>query len=590
MFLLGRALAMESGRTRVFSYISIALSLVLSIVVYKTYMYHVELRSIFNKVSKEQYKKSQEFKNQALIENSIDCDKSIVADKNVVRATGAHNAWRPIQEAVKDTVVQVFSQIAEFDFKQPYKTPKQYTSTGSGFFINKSGDIITNFHVVDQAKSIWIQVPSLGKRIIDVEVVGVSPDRDIALLRLTPESKLIVKKELEKMPYLVLGNSDLIRRSDEVMALGYPLGQQSLKSTTGVISGREGNLIQMSAAVNPGNSGGPLLNVNGEVVGINSAAIMSAQNVGYIIPVNELKVVLNDLYKVKLLRKPFLGVLFANGTESLTEYLGNPKPGGCYVTEVIENSTLQKAGVKRGDMIYEINRNKIDVYGDMTVDWSEDKISLVDYVARLSVGQDVNLLVYREGKRKDFTVKFGQGNLPAVHRVYPGFENIDYEVFAGMVVMELTMNHVQQFAKDAPGLLQYMEVKNQAQKALIITHIFPTSEVYRIRTLQPGATLNEINGVKVETLKDFRNAIAKVDSGMFTMLASDQVSRASDNVFVVLPFDKILHDEPILAADYRYDISKNVEQLIAQNMKKHVKPGVLGLEKSGKAGSAKVVA
>lgn len=556
---------MESGRTRIFSYISISLSIVLSFVVYKTYLYHIELRSMLYKVSKEQSQKASGFKNQSLIENNIDIDK------NITKIVGKNNAWRPIQEAVKDTVVQVFSQIAEFDFKQPYKTPRQYTSTGSGFFINKSGDIITNFHVVDQAKSIWIQVPSLGKRIIDVEVVGVSPDRDIALLRLKPESKAIVIKELEKIPYLVLGNSDLIRRSDEVMALGYPLGQQSLKSTTGVISGREGNMIQMSAAINPGNSGGPLLNSNGEVIGINSAAITSAQNVGYIIPVNELKVVLNDLYKVKLLRKPFLGVLFTNSTESLTEYLGNPKPGGCYVTEVIENSTLQKAGVKRGDMIYEINENKIDVYGDMTVNWSEDKISLVDYVSRLSVGQDVNLVVYRKGTRKDLTVKFSQGNLPAVHRVYPGFENIDYEVFAGMVFMELTMNHVQLLAKDAPGLLRYAEVKNQAEKTLIITHIFPTSEVYRIRTLLPGATLNEVNGIKVETLKDFRNAIAKVEGDKFTMLASDQVSRASDNVFIVLPFDKVLHDEAILANDYRYDISKNVEQLIAQNTKQNTK-------------------
>lgn len=550
---------MKLKSNRIPCYFSIALSVVLFVVLYKTYMYHIEIKSLLCKVTKEQSKKSYNLKKQSLIENNIDIDK------NIVKVAGKNNIWRPVQEAVKDTVVQVFSQVAEFDFKQPYKTPRQYTSTGSGFFINKSGDIITNFHVVDQAKSIWIQVPSLGKRIIDVEVVGVSPDRDIALLRLKPESKLIVERELNKVPYLILGNSDLIRRSDEVMALGYPLGQQSLKSTTGVISGREGNLIQMSAAINPGNSGGPLLNFNGEVVGINSAGVMSAQNVGYIIPVNELKVILNDLYKVKLLRKPFLGVLFANGTDSLTEYLGNPKPGGCYVTEVIENSTLQKAGVKRGDMIYEINENKIDVYGDISADWSEDKISLVDYVSRLSVGQDVNLVVYRNGTRKDLTIKFSQSNLPAVHRVYPGFEDIDYEVFAGMVVMELTMNHVQLLAKDAPGLMRYAEVKNQAEKALIITHIFPTSEIYRIRTLLPGATLNEINGIKVETLKDFRDAIAKVSGNMFTLLASDQVSRASDNIFIVLPFDKLLRDEPILANDYRYDISKNVAQIIAQN-------------------------
>ncbi|MFC1842529.1 S1C family serine protease [Candidatus Dependentiae bacterium] len=542
---------METKRNRLLSYIAITLCAVLCFALIKTYRYQVVLKSMISRVSDN--------KLQSLSDSGI--------PRVVEKVVGKSNAWRPVQEAVKDTVVQVFSHIAEFDFKQPYRTPRQFTSTGSGFFINDEGDIITNFHVVDQARSIWIQIPSLGKRIIDVEVVGVSPDRDIALLRLKKDGKEIIAKEIGKIPHLALGNSDLIRRSDEVMALGYPLGQQSLKSTTGVISGREGNLIQMSAPINPGNSGGPLLNVNGEVVGVNTAAVLAAQNVGYIIPINELRVVLPDLYKVRLLRKPFLGILFTNATESLTEFLGNPKPGGCYVTEVIGNSTLQKAGVQRGDMIYEINGHKIDVYGDMSVVWSEDKISLVDYVSRLSIGQDVNLMVYRSGERKDLTIKFSQAELPAVHRVYPGFEEVDYEVFAGMVVMELTMNHVQIYSKIAPGLLRYAEMKNQSEKALIVTHIFPTAQIYRTRTLLPGATLNEVNGTKVETLQDFRKALSNIKNGKFTILASDQVSRASDNVFIVLPFDKVLQEEAVLSMDYKYPISGTARQILVQNMK-----------------------
>jgi len=542
---------METKKNTLLTYMVITLSVVLCVVLYKTYRHQIVLKSMIARVSDDRLQ-------PLTTENK--------ATKVVEKIVGKNNAWRPVQEAVKDTVVQVFSHIAEFDFKQPYKTPRQFTSTGSGFFINEDGNIITNFHVVDQARSIWIQIPSLGKRIVDVEIVGVSPDRDLALLKLADEGRNVIAKELGKIPHLVLGNSDFVRRSDEVMALGYPLGQQSLKSTTGVISGREGNLIQMSAAINPGNSGGPLLNVNGEVVGINTAAVMQAQNVGYIIPINELRVILPDLYKVRLLRKPFLGVLFTNATESLTEYLGNPKPGGCYVTEVIGNSTLQKAGVQRGDMIYEINGHKIDVYGDMSVVWSEDKISLVDYVSRLSIGQDVNLVVYRSGERKNLTIKFSQAELPAVHKVYPGFEKIDYEVFAGMVVMELTMNHVQIFSKIAPGLLRYAEMKNQAEKTLIITHIFPTAQIYRTRTLLPGATLNEVNGMKVETLADFREAISQVAGDKLTMLASDQVSRASDHVFVVLPFDKVLKEETKLAMDYRYPISRTVNQVLAKHM------------------------
>jgi len=550
---------METKKHSLFSYIAIGLCLVLCILTYKTYRYQILLKSMISQTS----------------QNNIDTLVDTKTPKIIEKIVGKNNAWRPVQEAVKDTVVQVFSHVAEFDFKQPYKTPRQFTSTGSGFFINDEGDLITNFHVVDQARSIWIQIPSLGKRIIDVNIVGASPDRDIALVRLTQEGKKIVKRELGKIPHLALGNSDLVRRSDEVMALGYPLGQQSLKSTTGVISGREGNFIQMSAPINPGNSGGPLLNGNGEVVGINTAAVMQAQNVGYIIPINELRVVLPDLYKVRLLRKPFLGVLFTNATESLTEFLKNPKPGGCYVTEVIKNSTLQKAGVQRGDMIYEINGHKIDVYGDMSVVWSEDKISLVDYVSRLSIGQDVNLVVYRNGERKDLTITFSQAERPGVHKVYPGFEDIDYEVFAGMVVMQLTMNHIKMFANIASGLLRFTEMKNQSEKTLIVTHIFPTSQIYRTRTLLPGATLNEVNGIKVSTLEDFRAAISNVNDSKFTLVASDQVSRASDNVFVVLPFDKVLQEEGVLSRDYRYPISPTVRDVLARFSQENVQQEVV---------------
>src|SRR3990172_3602858 len=131
----------------------------------------------------------------------------------------------------------------------------------------------------------------------------------------------------------------------------------------------------MSAAINPGSSGGPLLNVRGEVVGINSSGVTEAQNIGYIIPINDLKVVLADLHKVKLLHKPFLGVLFNNATEEMVEFMGNPLPGGCNVVEVIKGSTLDRAGVESGDMIYEINGHPVDIYGEMKMPFSEDKVS-----------------------------------------------------------------------------------------------------------------------------------------------------------------------------------------------------------------------
>jgi serine protease Do len=486
------------------------------------------------------------------------------AGKQIIEKIVAKSeVWRPIQQQVKDTVVQVFAQVSEIDLLQPYKTPAQFSSTGSAFFINEQGDLLTNAHVVDQAKALWIQIPSLGKRIIQVEVVGVSPERDIALIRVIPEDLKMIRKELGRVPYLSLGDSDLVYRSDEVLALGYPLGQQSLKSTTGVISGREQQFIQMSAPINPGNSGGPLLNINGEVVGINSAGVTEAQNVGYIIPINDAKIILPDLYKIKLLRKPFLGVLFNNGSEFLTEYLGNPQPGGCYVVEVVKDSTLYNAGVQRGDMIYEINGHRLDVYGEMNVPWSEDKISIIDYVCRLAIGEDVRLVVYRNGQRKDLAVKFSQAELPPIKKIYPGYETIDYEVFAGMVVMPLTINHIQGMRKSIQGLGRYAEVKNQKHPVLLITHVFPTSELYKTRSVTVGSTLNEINGMPVHTLQDLRKAFKDhIHSKFLTLLISDNLAMTTDNVLVVLPTEAVVAQEMQLSQDYRYPITENTKEIL----------------------------
>jgi len=484
--------------------------------------------------------------------------------QTVEKLVSKSEVWRPVQEQVKDTVVQVFAQVSELDMLQPYKTPAQGSVYGSAFFINESGDLVTNAHVVSQAQTVWIQIPSLGKRIIDVDVLGIAPERDLALLRVRQSGLETIRKELGHVPFLPLGDSDLVRRADEVLALGYPLSQQALKSTTGVVSGRESHLIQTSAPINPGNSGGPLLNSNGEVVGVNTAYVPDAQNVGYAIPVDDLKIILPDLYKVRILHRPFLGILYNNSTDALVEFLKNPKPGGCYVTEVVKNSTLDKAGIKSGDMLYSINSYDVDLYGEMKVPWSEDKISIMDYVLRLSTGDEVRLIIYRNGEREEIVTHVDQVNLPTIRKIYSAYEDVDYEVFGGMVVMELTLNHIGLLANKAPGLSRYAELQNQAEKVLIVTHIFRTSQLYRVDALREGSTINEVNGESVQTLAEFRQALQKsLDTKFLTLRISDNVVHISDNIFIALPFTDALAEEPRLAREYHYQLSDTSKQLIA---------------------------
>ncbi len=471
--------------------------------------------------------------------------------------------WRPVQDRVRDTVIQLFAQVSAIDLLEPYKTPQQGTACGSGFFINDQGYLLTNAHVVISAKTVWAQVPSLGKRIIDMEVIGMSPERDVALLRVTEEGRELICKELGGIPFLPLGDSDFVRRSDDVLALGYPLGQQSFKSTTGIISGHEHHLIQISAPINPGSSGGPLLNVKGEVIGINTSGITEAQNVGYATPINVAKSILSDLHEVKILRKPFLGVRYNNSTEALTKFLGNPAPGGCYVIETVKGSPLEKAGIIRGDMIYEINGHSVDMYGDMSVPWSEDKISIVDYPLRLSIGDTITLVVFRKGQKKTFSVTFGLAEPQAIRRIYPGYEPIDYEIFGGMVVQELTVNHIRLLADHAIGLIKYGELKYQSDPILIITHVFPDSQLYRGRNMPVGATINEINGKKIKTLEEFRATLKdSATKEYLTIAADDNVTRAAETIFVVLSMNKIIEEEPRLARDYRYQLSDTVKEIL----------------------------
>jgi serine protease Do len=504
----------------------------------------------------------------AIISNAIQDQKAMdaaVSATVIEKVITSGQLWRPIQESVQDTVVQVYAHISAIDILRPYMPPAQGTSMGSGFFINEYGYIITNAHVVNQAQSIWIQIPSLGKDIIDVVIVGISPERDIALLRVTDEGLAYICAALGSVPFLTLGNSDMVRRSDEVLTLGYPLGQQMLKSTTGVVSGRERHMIQISAPINPGSSGGPLLDVYGKVVGINTAGILDAQNVGYAIPINILKVVLDDLFTIKLLRKPFLGILFTSATDALVEYLGNLPPGGCYIVEVIPDSNMHRAGVQRGDMIYAINGFVVDKFGEMNVPWSEDKLSITELVNYLSIGDIMHLVLYRNGQRIETKVQFDYASSSAIKQIYPGYEPIDYEIFGGMVVMELTKNHIAALKESASGLAKYLEFRNQQTPVLLVTHIFANSQLHRSRVFPIGTTLNEVNSVVVKTLDDFRNAIkGGISSKFLTILASDNVTRASDHVFLVLPLAQLLEEEKKLSYLYRYPTTPLAQDMLEQ--------------------------
>jgi S1-C subfamily serine protease len=339
------------------------------------------------------------------------------------------------------------------------------------------------------------------------------------------------------------------------------LGKVASKSTLGIVSGRERlgyfGYFQVTSPLNPGNSGGPAVNQKGEVVGINSRGILEAQSVGYIIPINEVKTALKDLYHIKILRKPTLGGIFTYATNEMVDYLGNPSQGGWYIAKVFDNTLLKSVGIQKDDMLYAINGHEVDMYGELDVPWSEDKVSLFEIMNRYKVGDTMKFLIYRKGKPMTFKFKLEDKYLPAIRTYYQEFEPQarDYEVLGGMVVMNLTVNHIGLLLPRVRELIKYAQPEKQQDPAVVITHVFPNSQCDKAQVLRPGQVIDEINGIKIKTLKDFRHAVTESRQDGYLRI------NTSDNILAVLGVDKILNDEPTLANRYFYQPSPLLQAL-----------------------------
>ncbi len=467
--------------------------------------------------------------------------------------------WGEIQLASQDAVVQVFAQVAGYNWEEPYKIEDQYENRGTGFLIDELGHIITNAHVVDEAKFIWVYMPAFGRQPLYAEIVGISPNQDIALLRLKEKSLNEVRNRLSKTPFLELGDSDYLQNTESVLALGYPMGQHHLKSTTGIVSGREQlfdfTVLQITAPLNPGNSGGPILNARGQVMGVTTAAMPRGNSIGYAVPINEVKTILNELYVTKLFHKPFLGAGLMYSDDEKARFLNNPLPSGLYVNKVIPGSLCDKVGIEVGDMLYEFNGLHLDAYGETIVPWSSEKVSFFELLSRVPLGAEINLVLYRNGERLEKKFPFVFEQLFKIRHKHPNYEHVGYETFGGMVIMELALNHLSIFAEYAPELYKYQLPENRLESRLIITHILPGSYAHQLSTISASDIIKEVNGKKVGTLAELQKCI-------FQSVANDFLAiKTEHDALVVFSLRKLLDDETRLCQDFVYPMSQTIQQL-----------------------------
>ncbi len=368
--------------------------------------------------------------------------------------------------------------------------PREYKERGlgSGFIISENGYILTNNHVIQGADKIIVRLHD--KREFEAKVVGTDPNTDVALLKI----------DAQDLPTLPLGDSDKLKVGELVMAIGNPFGL-SYTITVGVVSakGRSGigitdyeDFIQTDAAINPGNSGGPLINIKGEVVGINTAIYTKSggyMGIGFAIPINMVKAIEKQLIEKGEVVRGYLGVMIQELTPALREEFGLKENEGVLIADVMEGSPAQKGGIKRGDVVIEFNGKEV-----------KDVSQFRNMVALTPPGTRVKIVVIRNGKRKELQVVIG--NLKEARLAFATRSEILRKL--GFSIQNLTKQLAEQFGYTG-------------EKGVLISKVIPGSPADRAG-LEPGMLIMEVNRTPVRNTKEFFKALKKSEKSKRVLL------------------------------------------------------------------------
>lgn len=381
---------------------------------------------------------------------------------------------------------------------RPGQRPPEAPSSGSGVVVDKKGYIITNNHVVGNAEE--VEVRFSDKTRLQGKVVGRDPDTDLA----------VVKVEATKdLPVAPLGDSSKLKVGQLVVAVGNPFGLDRTV-TVGVISGlgrenvnlsRYEDFIQTDASINPGNSGGPLFNIQGEVIGINTAIINFAQGIGFAIPASIVQQVMPQLIEKGKVIRGWLGVGIQQLTGDLAGKFGVEENSGVLVNEVFEGDPAFRAGIQPGDIITKVEGRTV-----------ETPSSLAKIIAGFNPGHKAKIEILRDGKKKTLTVELAEKKEEATLASLPK----EPEAFLGLNVQNLT-----------PELAERFRLKED--KGVLITKVEPNSPAEQ--ELREGDLIKEINREPVNNIDDFNRVINKLGPGENVLL---RILRENRAFYVVL--------------------------------------------------------
>ena len=382
------------------------------------------------------------------------------------------------------------------DMFKEFGTPqeRQSSALGSGFIIDEKGIVVTNNHVIDGAEDIVVQVN--GEKKFNAKVIGADPLSDIAVLQLDTKDKFIPVK---------FGDSDKARIGDWVIAIGNPFGLGGTV-TSGIISARNRSIglsryedyIQTDASINSGNSGGPLFDMNGDVIGINTAILGRSGNVGigFSIPSNSAKIVIDQLIEFGETKRGWLGVRIQDVTKEIAEIENLDEPRGALVASVAPNSPSEKAGVKAGDIILEFNGERIQEMKELPI-----------IVARTAVGKKVKVKIWRNKKEITKTITLGRLETSEDFKVAEKNTPLEEQKIVSLKITVRKLSREDIKTRNLP---------NQTS-GLVITQIDNNSPL--ANSIEVNSIILEAQKKKIKSSDDLNQAVKKVlESNQKTIL------------------------------------------------------------------------
>tara|TARA_R100001163_G_C5068488_1_gene208921 strand:+ start:8742 stop:10163 length:1422 start_codon:yes stop_codon:yes gene_type:complete len=457
-------------------------------------------------------------------------------------------------------MVKVIAQAIQFDWRMPFQIRTAGVSTGSGFFISKDGYIITNAHVVKSSMDVEIEITSESKRRYTAKVIGICfhPSFDLALLK--------VNDYKPKFWFKMEKSTKNLGTGDRVKAVGYPMASNQIKVTQGIVSGRENGLIQTDTALNPGNSGGPLLlDSTDNIIGINTALLRGANAVGYAVPIDHYHLIKDDLFKGAsilqgryIVRRPTLGIQYHDVNDDSIKISGSKcKKGGVYINLVYPDSPVQKAGLRTGHFLCSINDYAIDQNGLISL--RENELSPVSEVLNtIKSGSKVPISFWDGKNMINTSIELDGYKLP-IYIKYPSYEKIDYVVIGGLIVMNLAVNHIPMIKSN---LAKYIDHEERFKPKLVISKVLPGSELAKQEVIKEGQILAHVNDQPVKNLDELNVALLHPlrKGGTYYLKIETE-----DNEMIMMDLDKLVKNEEKLIEIFKYKPSK-IYGILKQHM------------------------